>query len=224
MMRGGARQFDMVLNKHSIVKDGDDGRAKEFPIFIKTRIVEDDVVGLPKPGRAADINQRRVLPVHGGSLPIGVNLAMDRVDDLDFVKRRQKDTTIAGIESLPRHPFGRRPLDVQLTVAKGLLCVDVSRLRNDFEVTLPNFPCRRFALGPLPLREVLTVEQDNSVRRGLARLVLGAGIARCDDRRLGPVHIVNLPPRQSVRLSGSAHGYADKAQDNRSRHGDGTYV
>ena len=163
MMRGGARQFDMVLNKHSIVKDGDDGRAKEFPIFIKTRIVEDDVVGLPKPGRAADINQRRVLPVHGGSLPIGVNLAMDRVDDLDFVKRRQKDTTIAGIESLPRHPFGRRPLDVQLTVAKGLLCVDVSGFRNDLQVTLFNFPLCRPSLSSLPCGEILAVEQHTRV-------------------------------------------------------------
>src|SRR5208337_2946988 len=147
MMCGGARQFDMVLNKHSVVKNCDDRWAEEFPVFVKTSIVEDDVVSLPKARSAADVDQRRILSIHSGSLPVGVNLAVDRVDDLDLIKRRQKDTTVSGIESLPGNALGRRPLDVQLTVAKGLLRVDISRLRNYLEVILLNFPWCRLSLS-----------------------------------------------------------------------------
>jgi hypothetical protein len=47
MMCGWARQFDMVLDKHTVVKDSDNSGAKEFPVFVKTSIAEDDVVSLP---------------------------------------------------------------------------------------------------------------------------------------------------------------------------------
>ena len=47
MMCSWARQFDMVLHKHTVVKDSDKGGAKEFPVFVKTSIAEDDVVSLP---------------------------------------------------------------------------------------------------------------------------------------------------------------------------------
>jgi hypothetical protein len=47
MMRGWARQFDMVLDKDTVVKDSDNSGAKEFPVLVKTSIAEDDVVSLP---------------------------------------------------------------------------------------------------------------------------------------------------------------------------------
>ena len=46
MMGGGARQFDVVLDKHPVVKDSNKSGTKEFPVFVKTSIAEDDIVSL----------------------------------------------------------------------------------------------------------------------------------------------------------------------------------
>src|SRR5208337_4042671 len=112
----------------------------------------------------AGIDQRRVLSVHRGSLAIGVDLAVDRVDDLDLIKTRQKDPTVAGIVSVAGSPRRRQPLHVHLTVAKGLLRVDVSRLRNYLEVAFFDFPLCGPAVSLLPCGEALAIEQHNGIR------------------------------------------------------------
>ena len=135
MMRGGARQFHMVLDQHPVKEDGDDGGAEELAILVKTGVVKDDIVSLPEARGAADVDERRVLPVHGGRLPVSVNLAVDGVDDLDLVERGEKNAAIPWIESVAG-PLRRLPLHMHLTVAEGLLRVDIARLRNDLEVAV----------------------------------------------------------------------------------------
>jgi hypothetical protein len=46
LMCSWARQFDVVLDQNSVVKDRDKSGAKEFPVFVKTSIAEDEIVSL----------------------------------------------------------------------------------------------------------------------------------------------------------------------------------
>jgi hypothetical protein len=69
MMCGGTRQFDMILDKHPVMKDPDNSRAEEFPLFVKRSIVENDVVSLPEARGAADIDQRRYWPYMAAACP-----------------------------------------------------------------------------------------------------------------------------------------------------------
>jgi len=57
-----------ACTKHAIVKNRFASGAKQLSVFIKTRPVEDDVVGLPLAGRTRSVHQWRVLAIDRASL------------------------------------------------------------------------------------------------------------------------------------------------------------
>ena len=61
-MSGRAEVFGVGLNNDAVLNHGDACGAIEFAVFV-SRLLEDDVVGLPLAGRPADVHLRRVLPV-----------------------------------------------------------------------------------------------------------------------------------------------------------------
>ncbi len=64
-MRGGSGELHIFLNQHSVMENRDMRLTENVAVRVKSRSAEDNIVGLPLPGRAIRIDQRRVLPVNG---------------------------------------------------------------------------------------------------------------------------------------------------------------
>src|SRR5581483_6023032 len=137
-----------------------------------------DVVRLPLPRRAHRIDQRRVLSVKSPRLAVGVGVGLVAVQHLHLVAAHDLHATVAAALAGAAGRRRRGPLDVKLAVAERLLRHNVAGLGADDQLAVLHFPARLAALGALPLREVLAVEEDDGVGRGLAGLALGALGAR----------------------------------------------
>ena len=108
-------------------------------------------------------------------LSVEIGLVAVRVEDLDFVKPHQVNAAVAASLAGPLDLGGSRPLDVQLAIAERLFRADVVLAADGIAVAdLP-------VLAPLPLRQILAVEQHDGVGR------MSADRARIDDLRLQPL-------------------------------------
>jgi len=154
---------DVVLNQHAVMQNRESCRADEFPCWVKSRLVENDVVGLPLAGRPAGIDQGRRIPVDCRGLPIRIGLVLVGIKYLDFIETHQVYPTIPAILVLAVRRAGSGPLDVELAIAEGLLGPDVASVRNYLEITLLDFPLGRPALERFPAGQIFAVEKNNGI-------------------------------------------------------------
>ena len=80
-----AGKCDMIVHKYAVVADGKVSGAEQFAFFVKQGAGEDYVVSLPLAGRAAGVDEGRILSVDGGGLAIGVGLVVIGVEDLHLI-------------------------------------------------------------------------------------------------------------------------------------------
>src|SRR5258706_1520794 len=175
--------------------------AKQLSVFIKTRPVEDDVVGLPLAGRTRSVHQWRVLAIDRASLAVRIGLALVRVQDLSLVESLQEDAAVSAVLVLALCGKGLGKLHVQLAIAKSFARVDVPRLWHDFEITVLHFPLRRAAVLVRPFGKILAVEKNYCIRRRTPRRILRAGCPGIDHRRYWPTGIVNFPSCVDLRVT-----------------------
>src|SRR5580704_8207852 len=140
MMAGWSGGLDVVLRQDAVVKNGDVRGPSQFSGWVEARAVPDDVVGLPLAGCARSIHQRRILAIHGGRLPVGVRLAVVRIEHLDFVEPHQENAAVAAILVFTFRRVWFPELDMELAIAKRFLRTDVAGFRSDLEVAVLDFP------------------------------------------------------------------------------------
>src|SRR5947199_933819 len=179
----------IVLHQHAIVEHRH-ARRVAYRVTRECRPVEDDVVRLPLPGRAAGVDERWRLPVHGGGLAVGVGVVTIRVEHLNLVMRHQEDTAVTALLAFALRRYGRGPFDVQLHVPEVALRADRPGTGGDLHVTVADHPARGRALERPPVREILAVEQHDGVGRRWNGWTFRAGL---HDRRAGTVHGVDGP-------------------------------
>ncbi len=175
MVGGVAQQLEMVLDDHAIVKHRDEGRADELAFLVELRGLPNDVVLLPFTRLAAGVDERRVLLVNGAALAIVVRRVLVRVENLNLIGPHQKDTAVASSLAIAFSFRSRCPFDVDLTIAKLVLASERAGTGCNRAVR------HRPLLAAIPGREVLAVEQDDRVGRGLVRST------RINHGRLGPL-------------------------------------
>ena len=71
---GGPHDFDVVLDQHAILQDGDRCRLQQLAGVIEAWGVIDNVVSLPLARRAARVDQRGVLLVNRAGLAVVIGL------------------------------------------------------------------------------------------------------------------------------------------------------
>ena len=64
--------FDMILNQNPIVNNRDVSRRFQFAIASKPRCSIDDIIAVPLSGSVHGVDQRNMLFVYAGSLPVGI--------------------------------------------------------------------------------------------------------------------------------------------------------
>ena len=155
----------VVLNQHTIMQNCERVGANDSPFRIKSRTVENDVVGLPLAGRSAHIDQGRVLAVDCRCLPVRVGLALVGIKYLDFIiiEVHHEDPAVPSILILAVGRVGSGPFHVELVIAESLLGFDVASARNYLEIALANFPWGRPAFDRFPGGKVFAVEKNNGI-------------------------------------------------------------
>ena len=191
LVAGRAEDFAVVLHEHAVVEDRDVGGLEKLAVFREFRRVEDDVVRLPFALRAADVHERRILAVDGGSLSVRIRRISIIVKDLDFIHALNDDAGVAAALALGRDADGRRPFDMQLAAAEAVLRPQGALLRNGFHVAVDDSPARRRPVAFAPFVHVRPVEQHDGVRRSRN----GNECARLHDRRVGAAVVMHMPLR-----------------------------
>src|ERR1039457_6826349 len=157
--------FDLgvVLNQNSIVQHGDGARLQHLPLVIETRGMKDNVIGLPFPGLAGDVDKGRILTVHGAGLTVEVGLVLIGVQDLEFVASLNDNAAVAATLTFADDYRRRRPIDMQLAIAERLLRDDAAGPvdRGHAVLHLPRGPAPALAS---PLRQVSAIKKHNRVR------------------------------------------------------------
>ena len=189
----------VILHQDAVPERGEVGRPDEF-LALETRGREDDVVGLPLARLSRHVDQRRRLTVNGAGDAVGIDQAVVRLDDLQFVLAEEQDAAVAPVHRSAVGLRGRGPLDVQLTIAEVALGADLARLADVDRAVLDSA-----GLSAGPLVEVAAVEQHDRVGGRLSGFA-----ARNDQRRLRAVTVVNPPLRagqeRRVRVAGTVRG------------------
>ena len=72
-VRACAEKFDVILNQNTVVQNGDCGFLRHVASVVKSRRMENDVIGLPLPGLAAGIDERRRLLVKRSGLSVKIS-------------------------------------------------------------------------------------------------------------------------------------------------------
>ena len=104
---GLVRDFDVVVNQHPVVTDGNPGIGTFPTIRGKPRGLERDVVRLPGQRRKGHVEVGLPRPVERRAL-VELTLQSERIEDLHFVAALNVDTTVAtGLP--PRIGHVRRP-------------------------------------------------------------------------------------------------------------------
>ena len=98
------RTHDLLVGVHddSVVNNGDVGRRQKLSIT-ESRRGEDDVVGLPRAGLAARVDERRVLSVDGGGVAIGVGVVVLRIEHLHLEYIHQEHAAVAAALTVALH-------------------------------------------------------------------------------------------------------------------------
>jgi hypothetical protein len=186
----GTYQFGIVMHQDVVVEHRHPGRADQLARVIESGSPEYDVVGLPFAGWAAGINQGWVLGVKGCCHAIGVCFVVVTIEHLNLVDVHQKHTAVPAALTFALNNDRGRPFDVKLAVSEVLSGADGAGLCDNLHVTVFDLPTGRLSFSVCPLREVLTVEKDDGIRRCGHRFACRAWI---DNRRQGPVRVMNLP-------------------------------
>ena len=166
----------VVLREDAVVEDGDRAGEHFLAVFPDGR-VEHDVVRLPLAGAAAGVDERRVLPVDGGGLPVGVvrvgvgglgGVGLVGVQHLELEVVHQEHARVAAALADAFDLDGRGPFHVELEVAAVLrLRADVARALDGLQRAVRELPLGRLHLHRAPVGERLlgAVEEDDRVAR-----------------------------------------------------------
>src|SRR6266542_4009541 len=157
--------------------------------------MKNDVTRLPLSGRAAGIDERRILAEHGTCLTVGVCHIVVRIENLHLVRSHQKYPAVSTFLTFTTSGKRGPPLDMELSITEPAFRFYVSRLRNNLHVAVAHFPLRRSGVDArrAPLVEILSVEKNNRVGRCGNRCSEGTGV---DDGRLRPIHRMLRPSHQ----------------------------
>ena len=170
------------------MQDGN-GRGFDDPAEFENRTMEDDVVALPLSGRAAGVDQRRLLAIHSAGLAVGVSYVVVRIEYLHLIFTHKEHTTVAAVLATAGDICRRSPFDVQLTIAERLFGADAAGFFGYFHTAVFDSPLRVAAiLFGYPIGEVPAVEENDGIGGRLSRL-----FGRGDDSRQGTIGIVYLP-------------------------------
>src|SRR5467141_1798411 len=86
-------RFNIVLREHAVVQHRYASGAEQFPVFVETGAVKNDVIGLPLAGRARSVDERWILAVDGRRLAIGVGFVFVGIEHLNFVQSHQENAS-----------------------------------------------------------------------------------------------------------------------------------
>ena len=154
----------VVLHQNAVLQHGDTSGSEQRAVVRKARRVVNDVIDLPFAGRAATVDQGRILAVNGASLAVEVRGVGVGIQDLDFITALDDNTAVSPALTLAFDFLRRGPFDMQLAIAKRLLGMDVTGMVHRGDAVF-DFPARRPVFVIEPLREVIAVEEDNGIRR-----------------------------------------------------------
>ncbi len=197
-----ALNLEVVLDQDPVVKHRDGRRLDDFAV-LEDWAVEDDIVALPLPGWARYVDQRWFLAVYSGGVAVGVSSVTVGVKHLYFVVTHQKDAAVAAVLAAALDFCRRSPLNVQLAVAERLPGADVAGFFDYFHIFVCDLPPGAAAiLFRYPFREVLAVEENDSIGRRLTRLFSGG-----NNLWQRTTHIVHLPGMlvRAARYRGEQH-------------------
>ena len=89
------KYFGCMMNKDSVLQDGDDSAFGKFALFVKTRHLVDDVVRLPFTGTAARINKRWELAINRSRMSVGIGVVLVTVEHLNLNTAREEHSAVA---------------------------------------------------------------------------------------------------------------------------------
>lgn len=123
------RGLGVVLDEHTIEQDGEPRVLCLLTGCVKPGRMEDDVEGLPVAVRSSGIDDRSLLVIDGAAaVRFDFRPLLVGVKNLYFVGPVQKDPAVSTLRPLGRWGCGYPELQVKLTVAEVLLCLDVAAL------------------------------------------------------------------------------------------------
>lgn len=185
---GASHARRVILGEHAIPEDGEIGGCQQF-FFVEFGCDEHDVVDLPLAGLACDVDEGGSLAVDGGGLSVGLVDVVVGLGDLQFIFAEEEDPAVSPPEAILGVAHGGRcPLDMELATAELLFGLDFTCLEDVDTAVFES--SGDIPLLAFPLREVLAVEEDDCIGRGLAALC-----ARLDDGRVRSVAVMNAPGR-----------------------------
>ena len=161
---GGAVQCHVVLNQHAVVKHSDGSGASDTPITTELRRHEDNVIGLPLAWCSRCVNQWNVLLVNAGCLAVGVGFIAEGIEYLHFVSLHQEYATVATILPFASNHSWCLPFNVKLNITETLSRTQVTRTRDNHQMTVCDFPLWWAGVDRLPLSQIFAIEQHNGIR------------------------------------------------------------
>ena len=187
-----------MLDEDAIPEHGD-VRGCEQRRAVELRGLEDDVVGLPLPGLAGDVDERRVLAIDRCRLAVSIGDVLVRIQHLHLIAAHEGDAAVAAVLARASSRARSGELHMQLHVTEFLARHDRSRAGSGLEVAIFHWP-RRVRLLPLPrvlpLRQVLAVEEHDRIRRRHTWRC-----ARGNDPRMRTGDVMNAPGRARISAS-----------------------
>ncbi len=88
-------RLHVVLDEDTVVENGEASRLIDLPFLGELRCPKDDVVGLPFPRFATDIDEWRKLTIDGSRLAVGIGLVLVGIENLNFKQALQKNSAVA---------------------------------------------------------------------------------------------------------------------------------
>jgi hypothetical protein len=141
----------VVLDEHSVVQHGEGGSASDLACFVEEWAVENDVIGLPLTGLAADVDERFLAAVECAGLAIGIGDIVVVIEDLDLIGVHEENAAVAAALAVTFDAGGGCPLDVNLAGAEFLLGLNVTGFFDGLECSIDDFPAAGAALGVGPV-------------------------------------------------------------------------
>src|SRR5882762_2535334 len=174
------------------MKGGDASGPQELSGSVEARAVKDDVVDLPLARRSRGVHLRRKLAVNGRGLAVGIGFTLIRVEHLHLINTVQEDAAVAAILILTLRGIWLGEFNVELAIAEGVLGVELTSFRYDFEIAAFHFPFGGAAVFMLPLGEIFAIEENGCVRRCMASGFLRAGGSWLDHRRHRAIAVMDF--------------------------------